>query len=84
MINAKEAHELSIYDISMLCETAIKEAAAAGKFAAKVSLRDKKFTNREVLEMMKDLDALGYITYPVYYDSRICLNDLDELTISWR
>lgn len=83
MINAKEAYELSMNSISMLCDTAIKAAAKAGKFAVKVSLRDKNFTDHEVREMMKELDTLGYYLYPMYCDNRICIN-LDELTISWR
>ena len=83
MINAKEAHELSINSIDMLFDTAIKAAAKAGKFAVRVSLRDKKFTDHEVREAMKKLDALGYRTYPVYYDDRTYIN-LDELIINWR
>ena len=38
MINATEAHELSMNSINMLCDAAIKDAATAGQFAAKVSL----------------------------------------------
>lgn len=83
MINAKEAHELSMNSISMLCDTAIKEAARAGKFAVRVSFKDTLFTDREVREMMKELDALGYHLYPMYCDNRTCIN-LGELTISWR
>ena len=83
MINAKEAHELSMNSISMLCDTAIKEAAWAGKFEAKVSLRNKEFTDHEIHETMKELDALGYHTYPMYYDDRTYIK-LDELIISWR
>ena len=83
MINAKEAYELSINNINILFDTAIKAAAKAGKFAVKVSLRNKNFTDREVWEMMKELDALGYYIYPRYCDDRIYIN-LDELTISWR
>lgn len=82
MINAKEAYELSMNSISMLCDTAIKEAAWAGKFAVKVSLRDKNFTDHEIYETMKELDALGYHTYPVYYDDRTYIK-LDELIIGW-
>ena len=83
MINAKEAHELSINSIDMLFDTAIKAAAKAGKFAVRVSLRDKKFTDHEIHEAMKELDALGYHTYPVYYDDRTYIK-LDELIVNWR
>ncbi len=83
MINAKEAHELSMNSINMLCDTAIKNAARAGQFTVKVSLKDKQFTDSEVCEMMKELNALGYLTSPTYRDNRIYIN-LDELTISWR
>lgn len=68
MINAKEAYELSMNSINMLCDTAIKEAACAGKFAAKVSLKNRNFTDREVWETMKKLNELGYHTYPYYVD----------------
>ena len=83
MINAKEAHELSMNSITMLCDTAIKDAAAAGQFAAKVSLKGRNFTDHEVWKTMKELDSLGYHTYPHYCDDRMYIN-LDELKISWR
>lgn len=83
MINAKEAHELSMNSINMLCDTAIKEAARAGQFATKVSLKNRNFTNREVWETMKKLDELGYHTYPVFCNDQMYI-DLDELIISWR
>lgn len=83
MINATEAHELSMNSVNMLCDTAIKEAATAGQFAAKVSLRGKKFTDRQVWETMKELDSLGYHTQPRYHDDGMYV-DLDELIISWR
>lgn len=83
MINATEAHELSMNSVNMLCDSAIKEAARAGQFAAKVSLRGKKFTDRQVWETMKGLKALGYHTYPVFCNDQMYI-DLDELIISWR
>lgn len=83
MINAKEAHELSMNSISMLCDTAIKDAAKDGKFVAKVSFKGRKFTDREVFETMKELDGLGYHTCPMHCDNRIYIN-LEGLIISWR
>lgn len=83
MINATEAHELSMNSVNMLCDTAIKDAAAAGQFATKVSLRGRNFTDRQVWETMKELDALGYHTIPHYHDDGMYV-DLDELIISWR
>lgn len=83
MISAKEAHELSMNSVSMLCDTAIKDAAKDGKFATRVSFRDRNFTDREVWETMRELNELGYHTLPTHRDDRIYIN-LNNLKISWR
>ena len=83
MISAKEAHELSVNSIGTLCDIAIKDAARAGSFRTRVSLKDRNYTDLEVREAMKKLHELGYLMLPRYIDNRIYIG-LNELVISWR